>query len=119
MFEAGNGYVCAYAVPHKNQLPPVVQDGLQLWMTIVADDIPKFTFVQYFIGGYSEGILALPVFPNYVSSKSSTVNQNSILLCPDREFIYAVERSSGFLYDATGVFYSLPGIYSLDVGDSF
>lgn len=123
VFEAGNGYVCAYAVPHKNQYRLIFKDGLQLWMTLVSDDAPKFTFVQYFVGGYSEeSILALPVTPNYVSSVGSATDQNTIIFCPDREFIYAIERSDGFLYgagDATSVFYSMPGIYSLDVGDSF
>jgi hypothetical protein len=121
VFEAGNGFVCAYAVPHKNQYRVWFKDGLQLWMTLVADDQPKFTFVQYFVGSYSEdSILALPVFPNYVSSMGETNDQNYVLFCPDREFIYAVEKSNGALYpDGVSIKYAMPGIYSLDVGDSF
>ena len=121
VFEAGNGYVCAYAVPHKNQYRLWFKDGLQLWMTLVADDVPKFTFVQYFASPRDGlDLYALPVIPNYVSSQSSNTDPALVLMCPDREFVYAVVKSNGGLGPiVTDVGNLLPGIYELDAGDSF
>lgn len=121
VFEAGNGYVCAYAVPHKNQYRLIFKDGLQLWMTLVADDAPKFTFVQYFAAPRSGlDLYACPVFPNYVSSQSIYNGSFNVIMCPDREFILALVKSNGGLGDVlTDVGNLLPGICELDVGDCF
>lgn len=121
VFEAGNGYVCAYAVPHKNQYRLWFKDGLQLWMTLVADDMPRFTFVQYFAAPRDGlALYSLPVIPNYVSSQSSNIDAALVLMCPDREFVYSVVKSNGGLGPiVTDVGNLLPGIYELDVGDSF
>ena len=121
VFEAGNGFVCAYAVPHKNQYRIWFKDGLQLWMTLVGDDQPKFTFAQYFAAPNDDlGLYALPVIPNYVSSQFSQTESNITLMCPDREFVLALVKANGGLGEILDdVQYLLPGIYSLDVGDSF
>lgn len=121
IFEAGNGFVCAYAVPHKNQYRIWFKDGLQVWLTLVSDDMPKCTFVQYFAA--SNELLDLypcPVIPNYVSSQYSNTDSNITLFCPDREFVLALVKSNGGLGEIVNdVENLLPGIYSLDVGDSF
>lgn len=122
VFEAGNGFVCAYAVPHKNQYRVWFKDGLQLWMTLIGDDQPKFTFAQYFAapGEYVRKLYALPLIPNYVSSQPTKENSNHTLLCPDREFVYALIKANGGLGQVlTYADFMFPGTYSLDVGDSF
>lgn len=121
VFEAGNGFVCAYAVPHKNQYRVWFKDGLQLWMTLIGDDQPKFTFAQYFVApSDSYGSYPTPVIPNYVSCQSNNSDSAPVILCPDREFVYAVVKSNGGLGPIVDeVEYLMPGIYLLDVGDSF
>lgn len=114
VFESGNGFVCAYAVPHKNQYRIWFKDGLQLWMTLVGDEQPKFTFVEYFAESqYGAGLSAVPLIPMYIESKLNNTDSNSTILCPDREYIFAV---FGVIIDSELMF---PGIYSLDVGDCF
>lgn len=114
VFEAGNGYVCAYAVPHKNQYRLWFKDGLQLWMTLVADDMPKFTFVQYFAGARGGlGLQAVPLIPVYVDSQLYNEDSNGTLMCPDREPVFTTYSAIGY-----GEI-MFPGIYSLDVGDCF
>lgn len=114
VFEAGNGYVCAYAVPHKNQYRLLFKDGLQLWMTLVADDAPKFTFVQYFTGARGgQGLESIPVIPIYVDSHLYSTDSNATLFCPDRDFVFTTYGSISY-----GEI-MLPGIFAIDTGDSF
>ncbi|MEG7750679.1 hypothetical protein U2087_15650, partial [Listeria monocytogenes] len=61
---------------------------MQLWMTLICDDQPKFTFAQYFASpsGSVSSLYPAPVIPNYVSSQQTASKNNITLMCPDREF---------------------------------
>ena len=118
VFESGNGFVCAFAVPHKNQYRVWFRDGLQLWMTLVSDETPKFTFVRY-LTGYktsSDGELtSAPVAPIYVTVSGDTSSKPTVLALMDREFMFTLMRRGVNLSSYT----SQSGIYLLDAGDSF
>ena len=121
VFEAGNGFVCAYAVPHKNQYRVWFKDGLQLWMSLVGDEQPKFTFAQYYVAARDTlPLYPLPISPNYVSAQYIKNNSNTTIMCPDREFVYALIKANGGLGEIVeNIEDALPGIYLLDAGDSF
>lgn len=62
----------------------------------------------------------MPTIPSYVSSQVNNSNGEMVLMCPDREFIYAVVKSNGGLGPVFSyIELMLPGIFQLDSGDSF
>lgn len=117
VFEAGNGFVCAYPAPHHNQYRVWFADGLQLWMTMVGDDSPKFTFIRYFSGSktrFSGTLQPEPMVPMYVSV-SGNVSSNPRTLCLfDRDLMFKSRLDSGI-----GTHTMQSGLYVLDAGDGF